>query len=112
MREEVSGYKASDCESRSKTPGRASRDNAQTKWCSGPCGRELPITEYDLKPGGYRQSSCRACRRVYTRDRLRLRYRKSARFRQRIKTRARRRYWANPEAKRASVAARKARLGA
>jgi hypothetical protein len=79
-------------------------------WCSGLCGRQLPQEAYDRKPGGYRQSECRACRRIRTRNRLRRRYRYDTDFRARVKARVRQRYWANPAPKRAAVAARAARL--
>jgi hypothetical protein len=80
------------------------------KWCSGLCGRELPLEWFDPKPGGYRQSECRACRRIKTRERNRRRYRRDGEYREQCRAAAKSRYWSNPEHRRSQVAARTARL--
>ena len=45
------------------------------KWCSGPCGRLLPLWAFHSHPGGCGyQSECKACHRVRARDSARRRY--------------------------------------
>lgn len=74
------------------------------RWCSGPCGRELALGEFD------RRAICRACKRIKDRVRLRNKYRHDHSFAARVKARVRARYWAAPEKKRAAVAARALRI--
>jgi hypothetical protein len=71
------------------------------KWCAGPCGRELPLSEFYIHPEGWPQGRCRACHRVAMRDNYRRRYRNQPAFARRERARGRAKYWANVEWERA-----------
>lgn len=43
------------------------------KWCSGPCGRELPLTEFYVNTSGNPQGKCKGCHRVEARESYRRR---------------------------------------
>jgi hypothetical protein len=63
------------------------------KWCTGPCGRELPISEFCLNLRGNPQGKCRACHRVSERERYRKKYHhKSPEFRNHERARKRAEY--------------------
>lgn len=38
------------------------------KWCSGPCGRLLPVESFYVNTRGNPQGHCKACHRVYARE--------------------------------------------
>jgi hypothetical protein len=63
----------------------------RTKWCDGPCGRELAEEAFPTVHG-YRRRLCRACWRISRRDRQRMKYRRSAAERERRNSDSRRYY--------------------
>jgi hypothetical protein len=85
--------------------GRRSRiaDNPRrVKWCAGPCGRPLLVTEFYANGDGYPQAVCKACHRDVVRRHHRRRYKRDRDFREAEKARAMAAYWADPEKKRAA----------
>lgn len=42
-----------------------------TRWCNGPCGRELPIEAFPRNGEGYREHRCVTCKRFRMRQRYR-----------------------------------------
>lgn len=79
------------------------------KWCSGLCGRLLPLSSF-----ARHRSECRACIRVKRRPYLRRRsmrlYHSDKAFKERAKRIARESYVRHSEARCATVRARAARL--
>jgi hypothetical protein len=67
------------------------------KWCNGPCGRDLPVSEFYLNTAGNPQPECKACHRVKARDNFRKNYRERIPNWQRERKRQRQRYWSNAE---------------
>jgi hypothetical protein len=51
------------------------------KWCNGPCGRELPVSQFYVGGRGSPNPVCKGCHRVAARRRYRRRYRYDAAFR-------------------------------
>lgn len=46
------------------------------KYCTGHCGRWLPLVAFYLNGRGYPNSECRDCGRISARERMRAAYRK------------------------------------
>lgn len=61
-------------------------------WCTGPCGRELPLSEFRQHADGYYEGKCRRCEAAYARERFRRLYRTSPRFRRHQLRRAKANY--------------------
>jgi hypothetical protein len=89
------------------------KNPSRLKWCAGPCGRQLPASEFYTNGQGYPQAHCKACHRIEAREAARRRYRRSGAYRRAEKQRAARWYAANRErqcaAQRARHLARKLR---
>lgn len=81
----------------------------EVKWCSGLCGRPLPLSSF-----ARHRSECRACNRVKRRPYLRRRsarlYQRDEAFRERAQRLARESYARHAETRCATVRARAARL--
>lgn len=69
------------------------------KWCTGTCGRELPLEAFDLDPRvrDGRTSRCRVCRRFKHRHARRRRYQRDREYREAVKADNRRKYQENRE---------------
>jgi hypothetical protein len=78
----------------------------RVKWCVGPCGRPLKVTQFHANGDGYPQAECKACHRDVVRKYHRKRYRRDRAFRERSKARSVASYWRDPEKKRAKQRAR------
>lgn len=76
----------------------ASAIPAGYRWCtSGTCGRLLPLSAFHrVGRGRWPDSKCKACDRVWKRNRYR-RLSKKATYRLAMAAAARRRYWSNAE---------------
>lgn len=76
-------------------------DPDRLKWCAGPCGRELPVTSFYKSTGGWPQSKCKACHRIYCKEQKRKQYRNDKKFRMADRARARAYYLAHVEERKA-----------
>lgn len=78
--------------------------NGDTRWCNGPCGRELPITAFLIDGHGRRYWKCRLChnhrrRQLWKRPKVRRRLNAAhhewyLRHADSVRAHERRRYWA------------------
>jgi hypothetical protein len=66
-----------------------------TRWCLGPCGRELPLEYFPENRHGHPGSRCRTCVRYRDRSLKRQRYRNQVGWRRRKLARNREAYKAN-----------------
>lgn len=56
-----------------------------TRWCDGPCGRELPMSQFEIDGMRVeRRRVCRGCRRVRAAENRRKRYHRDREARARI----------------------------